>query len=218
MSHHPDAWLFLPPEVEALVPRLLARLAVTGGASPEDVERDLRDRIETLILEGDVEKWRLFLREATEMVTEYAGDDVQALKAGIMEIADIFVVNKADREGADRMVSSIEAMLSLQAVPAGAWSPPVLQTEATRGIGVPELLATLDRFRDASRPLIAERRSARIRSQLRDHVTNLFLQHLDLRVAGSEIDGIASQVASRSVDPHAAARQLLSRVCPPRDR
>jgi GTPase len=147
-----------------------------------------------------------------------AGDDVQALKAGIMEIADIFVVNKADREGADRMVSSIEAMLSLQAVPAGAWSPPVLQTEATRGIGVPELLATLDRFRDASRPLIAERRSARIRSQLRDHVTNLFLQHLDQRVAGSEIDGIASQVASRSVDPHAAARQLLSRVCPPRDR
>ena len=54
---HPDAWLFLPPEVEALVPTLLARLAVTGGGSPGDVERDLRYRIETLILEGDAEQW-----------------------------------------------------------------------------------------------------------------------------------------------------------------
>ncbi|MGH3455065.1 MAG: hypothetical protein ACRDP2_11650, partial [Nocardioidaceae bacterium] len=75
---HPDAWLFLPPEVEALVPPLLARLAVVGGGSPDDVERDLRYRIETLILEGDAEQWRTFLREATEMVAEYAGDDAEA--------------------------------------------------------------------------------------------------------------------------------------------
>jgi hypothetical protein len=78
VSPHPDAWLFLPPEVEALVPPLLARLAAAGGGSPDDVERDLRDRIETLILEGDAEQWRTFLREATGMVAEYAGDDAEA--------------------------------------------------------------------------------------------------------------------------------------------
>jgi hypothetical protein len=84
---HPDAWLFLPPEVEALVPPLLARLAATGGGSPEDVESDQRYRIETLILEGDAEQWRTFLREATEIVAEYAGDDAAArtLLASILD-------------------------------------------------------------------------------------------------------------------------------------
>jgi hypothetical protein len=65
---HPDAWLFLPPEVEALVPKLMARLATTGGGSSEEVERALRERIESLILQGDAEKWRLFLHEATRTV------------------------------------------------------------------------------------------------------------------------------------------------------
>ena len=76
-----------------------------------------------------------------------AGDDVQALKAGIMEIADIFVVNKADREGADRMAASIEAMLSLHTFGAGEWRPPIVRTEATSGKGVDELLAAVARFR-----------------------------------------------------------------------
>ena len=71
------------------------------------------------------------------------GDEVQALKAGIMEIADIFVVNKADREGADRTVTSIEAMLSLHTFADGDWRPPILKTEATSGRGVPELLETI---------------------------------------------------------------------------
>src|SRR5947207_10989587 len=68
------------------------------------------------------------------------GDEVQALKAGIMEIADIFVVNKADRDGADRLVSSIESNLSLHPYGAGDWRPPIVKTEATSGQGVPELV------------------------------------------------------------------------------
>jgi hypothetical protein len=85
----------MPPEVEALVPRLMARLASTGGGSPEDVERDLRDRIETLILEGDAEQWRRFLREASTTVTEYAGDDADArtLLASILD--DQFLLARA---------------------------------------------------------------------------------------------------------------------------
>jgi hypothetical protein len=85
----------MPPEVEALVPRLMARLASSGGGSPDDVERDLRDRIETLILEGDAEQWRTFLREASTMVTEYAGEDVEArtLLASILD--DQFLLARA---------------------------------------------------------------------------------------------------------------------------
>jgi LAO/AO transport system kinase len=145
------------------------------------------------------------------------GDDVQALKAGIMEIADVFVVNKADREGADRMVASIEAMLALQAVAEDRWITPVLKTEATRGVGVPELLAALDQFREVSTPLIEERRAARVRAQLRDHVTGLFLQCLDDAVPLSEMDRIAGEIASRRVDPWRAASQVLGRVCPRRE-
>src|SRR5206468_10304582 len=70
-----------------------------------------------------------------------AGDDIQALKAGIMEIADIFVVNKADREGADALVSAIEANLALHAYGVEEWRPPILETVATSGKGVAELAA-----------------------------------------------------------------------------
>jgi hypothetical protein len=100
---HPDTWLFLPPEVEALVPALLARLAATGGGSPGEVERDLRHRIETLILEGDVEQWRSFLREATGIVSEYAGDDAEARRVLASILDDQFLLARAvlDLEPAD---------------------------------------------------------------------------------------------------------------------
>jgi len=89
-----------------------------------------------------------------------AGDEVQALKAGIMEIADIFVVNKADREGADQVVSAIESYLSLQseAAPGGRgprsgkvkWRPPIVKTIATTGAGIPELVDAINLFRSQS--------------------------------------------------------------------
>jgi hypothetical protein len=100
---HPDAWLFLPPEVEARVPALLARLATTGGGSPADVEQDLRHRVETLILEGDAEQWRMFLREASTVVAEYAGDDEQARTVLASILDDQFLLSRAvvDLEAAD---------------------------------------------------------------------------------------------------------------------
>jgi len=92
---HPDAWLFLPPEVEALVPALMARLATTGGGSPHEVERDLRLRVESLILEGDAEQWRSFLREATRTVAEYAGDDTEARSVLASILDDQFLLARA---------------------------------------------------------------------------------------------------------------------------
>ena len=76
-----------------------------------------------------------------------AGDEVQALKAGIMEIASIFVVNKADREGADRVVSAIESYLSLESKGA---RPQIVKTVATTGEGIPELIAAIEAFRKAT--------------------------------------------------------------------
>jgi hypothetical protein len=100
---HPDAWLFLPPEVEALVPTLLARLAASGGGAPHEVERELRHRIETLILEGDAERWRTFLRDASAMVAEYAGDDDDARIVLASILDDQFLLARAvvDLERAD---------------------------------------------------------------------------------------------------------------------
>jgi hypothetical protein len=102
--HHPDTWLFLPPEVEALVPTLLARLAADDpGASAADVEQAERYRIETLILEGDAEKWRTFLRDASAVVAEYTGDDVEARRVLASILDDQFLLIRAvvDLELAD---------------------------------------------------------------------------------------------------------------------
>ncbi len=91
------------------------------------------------------------------------GDDVQALKAGIMEIADIFVVNKADRDGADRLVSAVEGNLALHPYGADDWRPPILKTVATTGAGVPEVVEVIGAFRAhaarsaARSPAIAQR-------------------------------------------------------------
>ena len=86
-----------------MVPSLLARLAATGGGSPADVERDFRDRIETLVVEGDAERWRTFLREAAQMVTEYAGDDTDARRVLASILDDQFLLARAvvDLERAD---------------------------------------------------------------------------------------------------------------------
>jgi LAO/AO transport system kinase len=87
------------------------------------------------------------------------GDDVQALKAGIMEIADIFVINKADREGADRLVSSVESNLALHSYGTGEWRPPVLKTVATTGAGIGELVEAIAQFRAHSGGVQATRRA-----------------------------------------------------------
>ena len=76
------------------------------------------------------------------------GDDLQAIKAGVMEIADIFVVNKADREGADRVVHAVASNLSLKTYDASDWKPPIVKTEATTGAGVDTLWKEIGRFRE----------------------------------------------------------------------
>jgi LAO/AO transport system kinase len=141
------------------------------------------------------------------------GDEIQALKAGIMEIADIFVVNKADREGADRVVSAIEANLSLHAYGAGEWRPPIVKTTATSGEGIGELIDAVDAHRRQSASTLASRRRLRTEHRLRELTSARFMSHLEGRVLKSgELDVLVDRIARRELDPYTAAQDLLSRA------
>jgi LAO/AO transport system kinase len=141
------------------------------------------------------------------------GDEVQALKAGIMEIADIFVVNKADREGADRTVTSIEAMLSLHSFADGEWRPPIVKTEATSGRGVPELLQTIDKFRQHTLATQGSRRRARAEWRLRELLGHRFLDHVEKNVLkAGEFDQILERIAARETDPYSAVDGIFVRA------
>jgi LAO/AO transport system kinase len=141
------------------------------------------------------------------------GDEVQALKAGIMEIADIFVVNKADREGADRTVTSIEAMLSLYAFADGQWRPPIVKTEATTGRGIPELLETVERFRRHTEGTQGSRRRARAEWRLRELLGHKFLQHVESNVLeGGEFERFLDRIAARETDPYSAVDEIFARA------
>ena len=141
-----------------------------------------------------------------------AGDEVQALKAGIMEIADIFVVNKADREGADRTVSSIEAMLSLHTFADGDWRPPIMKTEATSGRGIPELLQMVERFKQHTAPTQGSRRRARAEWRLRELLGHRFLRHVEETILkAGEFEEILERIASRELDPYSAVDSIFQR-------
>ena len=142
-----------------------------------------------------------------------AGDEVQALKAGIMEIADIFVVNKADREGADRMVASIEAMLALHSFAPGEWRPPIVKTEATTGAGVAALLEAIERFRAHTAATLGQRRKARAEYRLRELLSHRFIQHVEARVLGAgELPALLDRIAAQEVDPYTAVDGIFARA------
>lgn len=141
------------------------------------------------------------------------GDDVQALKAGIMEIADIFVVNKADREGAERLVSAIDANLALHAYAATDWRPPIVKTTATTGVGMAELVAAIRAFQSHAHANRHERTRVRSAFRLRELLSQRVLQHLEQHVLEpGEFDGIVDRVAARTVDPYTVVSGLLARA------
>jgi LAO/AO transport system kinase len=147
------------------------------------------------------------------MLVPGSGDEVQALKAGIMEIADIFVVNKADREGADRTVASIESTLAMQTFGPGEWRPPIVKTEATTGKGVSELLEAVERFRAHTLPAQGTRRRARAEFRVRELLSQRFIQHVERRVlAAGELEGILERIAARELDPYTAVDKIVARA------
>lgn len=146
------------------------------------------------------------------------GDAVQAAKAGILEVADLFVVNKADKEGAGRLETDIRGMLETARGVSGiaGWTPPILRAVSTRGEGVEELVAALEDHRahlEATGEL-ERRRLRRAAHTVREIALGQLRGRLDrLEGRGAPLlDGLAAKVANRDLDPYAAADQLLAAI------
>lgn len=136
------------------------------------------------------------------------GDDVQAIKAGIMEIGDVFVVNKADRDGADRMVQSIEMNLSLNSYREGEWRPPVVKTVATTGDGIEALWQAIDTCLAAASQSQA-RRIQRHRARLRQLIADACVQRVERALPSGELERAVERVASREIDAYSAVEAML---------
>jgi LAO/AO transport system kinase len=141
------------------------------------------------------------------------GDDIQNMKAGLMEIGDIFVLNKADREGADRLEEQLHAVLSL-VMPRDGWHPPIVRTTATENRGVSELAAEIDKFRKHFESS-GERQKKHI-----EHWKHRLIELLESRLLERVLDGkegearlrhFAAAVAERKKDPFSAVSELLKR-------
>jgi LAO/AO transport system kinase len=146
------------------------------------------------------------------------GDGIQAAKAGILEIADVFVVNKADRDGADHTIRDLRNMLALaEAGSTDAWKPPIIKTIASQGEGNADLVAALAKHRDwlVASGTLARRRTARVADEIEAlAVTSLREQIGDLR-GGTLLSDLAAKVVAGDTDPYAAADQLLAAVKKP---
>ncbi|MBC7249662.1 MAG: methylmalonyl Co-A mutase-associated GTPase MeaB [Anaerolineae bacterium] len=157
------------------------------------------------------------------------GDEIQALKAGIMEIADIFAVNKADREGADHTVTAIQMMLDLnhashvggQALRRGSgqalrlsgqvWRPPVCKTIAVRGEGVPDLVQAIEAHAAFLREsgLFGQRERERVAAEFEHLLREQLMRQFVSRIAPEQWDELIERMVRREVDPYTAAEMLL---------
>src|SRR5438093_2140318 len=146
------------------------------------------------------------------------GDDVQALKAGVLEIADVHVVNKADRDGADRIVGELRAMLTLIPAPEEAWMPPVLPASAARDEGIEPIADALDghvAYLKTSGELERRRRrivTARVRKIAQDLVAETPLRGEAPGTEGAAGATLLERVARRELAPHACARLFLKQI------
>lgn len=139
------------------------------------------------------------------------GDDIQAIKAGIMEIGDIFVINKADRDGVFTTEKEIEALLSLSSRKDG-WSPPIVKTIAIEGKGIEDLAREVENFRDANvkANLATDRKQAIARWRILELLRERLVSRTLARDSASErLDQLAGEVASRQRDPYSAVDEIL---------
>jgi len=141
------------------------------------------------------------------------GDDIQNMKAGLMEIGDIFVLNKADREGADRLEQQLHAMLSL-VMPRDGWHPPVVRTVASEGKGIGELAETVGKFRKHFEDS-GERKRKHVEHWKKRLMELLESRLLERVLGGAEgearLASLAEAVAERKMDPFAAVSEILKK-------
>jgi LAO/AO transport system kinase len=139
------------------------------------------------------------------------GDAIQAVKAGILEIADIFVVNKADRDGADATYRDIQGMIGLGERAPGQWRPQVVRTVAARGEGIDELVAAIDKHRAWLERTgeLRRRRERRAAAEVEAIALAALRERIGSLRDGAQLPALAARVADGAIDPYAAADQLL---------
>jgi len=145
-----------------------------------------------------------------------SGDGVQAMKAGLMEIGDVFVLNKADRDGAERAAQEVSAVLALKKPAPGAWRPPVVLTAANQGKGVDELVGQIARHLAHlnEQGLLRERRRRRLRARVIDLVRARAVGRLIERVPDARWSEILGSLEARRRTPHQAAALLWEEAWP----
>jgi LAO/AO transport system kinase len=143
-----------------------------------------------------------------------AGDGIQAAKAGILEIGDVYVVNKADRDGADQLRRELRGMIALGDRGADAWKPPIVKTVAHRGEGVDEVVAEIDRHRAWLQESgeLARRRTRRARDEIETIAVTVLRRRWDDVHARVELDDLAAAVVAGESDPYTAADTLLANL------
>ena len=143
-----------------------------------------------------------------------SGDAIQAIKAGVMEIPDVIVINKCDRPGADILAGEVESALTL--VPPDGWVPPVVLTQALEGQGVEDAWAAVERHQADLRE--SGRADERARDGMQRHLRSLALERLardlDARVDPEQLDALVDRVVRRQVDPAAAVDTILGAAPP----
>jgi LAO/AO transport system kinase len=141
------------------------------------------------------------------------GDDVQTIKAGIMEVADVFVVNKCDREGAERVESEIRAMQSV-AARSDQWVPPIVKTVASAGKGIAELVAAIAGYEQylVQENLLVQKKTENWRERLLEMLRDAVLQRL-LRehIGDGAVGKYAAEIVARSRDPYSLVEEIVSR-------
>lgn len=142
------------------------------------------------------------------------GDAVQASKAGLLEVADVFVVNKADRPGVEEARRDLGHMLDLAGVDDDVWRPPIISTIAAQSVGIGDLIAAIESHRAwlTTTGNLDVRRSARLRDELVAILSERVVQRVTTLRAGAEFQRLQAEVANRAIDPWTAADELLAEL------
>jgi LAO/AO transport system kinase len=141
------------------------------------------------------------------------GDDVQTIKAGIMEIADIFVINKVDHDGAERVEREIRAMQSLS-IRADQWTPPIVKTVATDGRGIQELADAIAAYESHQKKLglSSQRKVQNWEVRLLEMLRDILLQQANAAMADGELSQLATQIAEHKRDPYSVVEEIAGRI------
>jgi LAO/AO transport system kinase len=202
-SHHADPDVFI---------RSMATRGQLGGLAPATADLSLlldAAGYQTILIEtvgvGQDEVDIARLADVTAVVlVPGMGDDVQAIKAGIMEIGDVYVLNKADQPGIEKLEHELKSLLSLAPRPDG-WSPPIVRCVASEGSGVDEVIEAMRGFHASGvgRRRLVQNWNIRLRAMFRERVS--------VRLAEGEVERAAERVASRETDPFTIVNDWLER-------